>query len=86
MTGVCALGLGSSIVASALPIFTGEARKNNLGRYIDDAQDEDIAADNIKWGVMGIVSVIPWFNWLVRMIRLVQADGRYPLSSYLPSL
>lgn len=49
---------------SALPILTGEAKERNERRYEVPSGEE--GADNVKWSVMGVLSFIPFLNWLVR--------------------
>lgn len=49
---------------SALPILTGESKEKNEQRALSPSQTDSAA--NIRWSVMGVLSLVPYFNWLVR--------------------
>lgn len=49
---------------SALPILTGEAKERNQQRTVRPTQDQGL--ENVRWSVMGVLSFIPFLNWLVR--------------------
>ena len=57
-----AIVLGVSL--SALPILTGDAKENNERRYLQPNTEE--GADNIRWGVMSVLSFFPFLNPMVR--------------------
>ena len=64
------LSVGVAIVAglgySALPLVTGRARVRNVDRE-DKAEDlDEVEGEEVKWGVMTVISFIPLFNWLAR--------------------
>ena len=48
---------------SALPILTGEAKERNEQLYARPNQDQ--GAENVRWTVMGVLSFLPFLNWLV---------------------
>lgn len=59
---VC-LGIGLSL----LPILTGESKEANAQRYFEPEAEE--RADNIRWGVMSVLSFVPFLNPMVRWYR-----------------
>ena len=54
------LGLGFS----ALPVLTGDSAECNRRRYLTPTPDE--GADNVRWSVMGLLSLLPFVNPMVR--------------------
>jgi hypothetical protein len=67
-----ALHLGTSVAIilglglSALPILTGDAKERNEERFLRPNADE--GADNVRWGVMSVLSFFPFLNPMVRTI------------------
>jgi hypothetical protein len=51
---------------SALPILTGESKEMNEQRYARPNADQ--STENVRWTVMGVLSFIPFLNWLVRVL------------------
>jgi len=64
------LSVGVAIVAglgySALPLVTGRARTRNAGREDNAVGLDEVEGEEVKWGVMTVISFIPLFNWLAR--------------------
>lgn len=60
-TGV---GIALGIALSSLPILSGEAREANERRYLQPTEEEE--ANSIRWGVMSVLSFIPYLSPLVR--------------------
>lgn len=56
-TGV---GIALGIALSSLPILSGEAREANERRYLQPTEEEE--ANSIRWGVMSVLSFIPYLS------------------------
>lgn len=53
----------AGIGLSALPLLMGQAGKGK-GRLSSDSDDESDGNDQLLWAVSGVVSAIPFVNWL----------------------
>lgn len=61
----------AGLLYSAVPLLTGQAKQNNKSRS-DTYKDKDADPDDVKWGVMAVVSCIPLVNWTVRSQAFVK--------------
>lgn len=57
--------LVAAIAVSGLPLLSGEAKRRNARTYAQEMEEPD-AEEDIMWGVMSVVSAIPFVNWTVR--------------------
>lgn len=62
------LGLGFS----ALPILTGESLERNEKRFLTPSDDD--SAENIRWSVMGVLSVLPFVNPMAWVFAALDDD------------
>jgi hypothetical protein len=53
-------GIALATGLSLLPILTGDAKERNEQRFVRPNADE--SADNIKWGVMSALTLLPFLN------------------------
>ncbi len=65
-TATLAAAVGG-ITLSALPLLTGEARKRNAERPIN----EETSEEDFVFGVMSAVGFLPYVNWTVRCCRFL---------------
>jgi hypothetical protein len=72
-----ALGAALGVALSALPILTGDARERNEARAV--AGDPGDAADNVRWGVMGLLSAVPFLNPLAWVFAALDDEVSAPL-------
>ena len=65
----------AGLLYSAVPLLTGQAKEKNKSRS-DTYKDKDTDPDDVKWGVMSVVSFIPLVNWTVhsRLLMPVKAQ------------
>lgn len=54
----------AGLLYSATPLLTGKAKQANQGKK-DGYGETDSDPEDIKWGVMSVVSFIPLVNWTV---------------------
>ncbi len=57
--GSVSLAIAVNIAISSLPLLTGASKPPSAKK--EDVEDQD----DVKWGVMSVISFIPLLNWLV---------------------
>ena len=60
----------AGLLYSAVPLLTGQSKEKNQSR-LDTYKDKDADPDDVKWGVMSVVSFIPLVNWTVGINSLL---------------
>lgn len=58
----------AGVLYSATPLLTGKAKQANQGKS-DGYGETDAEPEGIKWGVMSVVSFIPFVNWTVSCLE-----------------
>lgn len=58
------VAIAINIGISALPLLSGAAESKLAARKNNIDEDE---TDEVKWGVMSVISFLPLLNWLVRL-------------------
>jgi hypothetical protein len=60
------IAIAVNIGISMLPLLSGLAERKAAACTDEDALDE---SNDIKWGAMSVISLIPLLNWLVQSIN-----------------
>lgn len=58
------VAIAINIGISALPLLSGAAENKSAARTGNTDEDE---SEEVKWGVMSVISFLPLLNWLVRV-------------------
>ena len=66
------LSIAVNIGISALPLLTGGRDAEKLKQAVEDDTED------IKWGVMSLLSFFPLLNWLVQPCNIPTASGAQP--------
>ncbi|KAL4433056.1 hypothetical protein ABPG77_006483 [Micractinium sp. CCAP 211/92] len=68
----CGIAYLLALGFSALPILTGDSLERNEQRFLQPT-DED-SAENIRWSVMGVLSVLPFINPMAWVFAALDDD------------